>query len=144
MPRGPRLDVPGVLPHVRARGRGTQRVLPVERVIERVCQAVGVRAEELRGSGRRAAVSRARAGVAYLGLEWLGQRGPAAARALGVQRATVYEVARRGRQEVAYWEQLGADVKPDFPCNLPQICGCDESSGVHLLQSGPWRNVAAL
>jgi len=62
-------------------GRGTQRVLPVERVIERVCQAVGVRAEELRGSGRRAAVSRARAGVAYLWLEGLGQRGPGAARA---------------------------------------------------------------
>ena len=30
-----------------------------------------VRAEELGGSGRRAAVSRARAGVAYLWLEWL-------------------------------------------------------------------------
>jgi len=65
-----------------AQGRGTPRVLPVERVIEGVCQAVGVRAEELRGSGRRAAVSRARAGVAYLWLEWLGQSGPGAARAL--------------------------------------------------------------
>ena len=101
------------------RGSVTQRVLPVERVSERVCQAVGVRAAERRGSGRRAAVSRARAGVAYLWLEWLGQRGPAAARALGVHRATIYAVARRGRQEAAYWEQLCADANPDFPCHLP-------------------------
>ena len=72
----------------------------------------GVRAEELRRSGRRAAVSRARAGVAYLWLEWVGQSGPGAARALGVQRATLYAVARRGRPEAAYWEQLCADVKP--------------------------------
>ncbi len=92
---------------------------PVERVIERVCQAVGVRAEELRGSGRRAAVSRARAGVAYLWLEWLGQSGPAAARALGVHRATIYAVARRGRQEAAYWEQLCTNVKSQFPSNVP-------------------------
>jgi hypothetical protein len=69
-----------------AQGKGTQRVLPVEKVIERVCQVVGVRAEELRGSGRRAAVSRARAGVAYLWLEGLGQSEPGAARALGVHR----------------------------------------------------------
>ena len=101
-----------------AQGRGTQRVLLVERVIERVCQVVGVRAEELRGSGRRTAVSRARAGVAYLRLEWLGQSGPGAARALGVHRVTIYAVARHGRQEAAYWEQLGADVKPEFPGNV--------------------------
>ncbi|HEV8715380.1 MAG TPA: transposase [Candidatus Binatia bacterium] len=103
-----------------AHGRGTQRVLPVERVIEQVCQAVGVRAEELRGSGRRATVSRVRAGVAYLWLEWLGQSGPAAARALGVHPATIYEMAQRGRQEAAYWEQLCADAKPEFPGNVPK------------------------
>jgi REP element-mobilizing transposase RayT len=102
-----------------AQERGTQRVLPVERVIERVWQAVGVRAEELRGRGRRAAVSRARAGVAYLWLEGLGQSGPGAVRALGVHRATLYAVARRGRQEAAYWEQLCAEAKPEFPCNVP-------------------------
>ncbi len=94
-------------------------MLPVERVIEQVCQAVGVRAEELRGSGRRVAVSRARAGVAYLWVEGLGQSGPAAARTLGVHRATIYKVARRGRQEAVYWEQLCAEAKPEFPCNIP-------------------------
>ena len=102
-----------------AQGRETQRVLALERVIERVCQAVGVRAEELRGSGRRAAVSRARAGVAYLWLEWVGQSGPGAARALGVHRATICAVAGRGRQEAAYWEQLCAEAKPEFPCTVP-------------------------
>ena len=94
-------------------------MLPLEKVIERVCQAVGVRAEELRESGRRAVVSRARAGVAYLWLEGVGQSGPGAARALGVHRATIDEVARRGRQEAAYWEQLCAEAKPEFPYNVP-------------------------
>jgi REP element-mobilizing transposase RayT len=76
----------------------------VETVIERVCEAEGIRIEEIAGTGRRAVVSRARAGVAYLWLERLGQRGPVAARALGLHPATIYAVARRGRQDAVYWE----------------------------------------
>lgn len=96
------------------------RSLSVERGVERVCQAIGVRAEELQGGGRRAVVSRARAGIAYLWLEWLGRSGPTIARAVGVHPATIYEVARRGRREATYWEQLGVDFKPSFPCNVPE------------------------
>ena len=76
----------------------------VETVIERVCEAEGIRIEEIAGTGRRAVVSRARAGVAYLWLERLGQGGPVAARALGLHPATIYAVARRGRQDAVYWE----------------------------------------
>jgi len=77
-----------------------------QRVIEQVCQAVGVRVEELGGDGRRTAVSQARGGVAYLWIEWLGRSGPPLARALGLHPATVYEVARRGRKEATRWEKL--------------------------------------
>jgi hypothetical protein len=74
--------------------------------MERICEAEGIRLEELTGAGRRARVSRARAGVAYLWLERLGQGGPIAARALGLHPATIYEVARRGRQDAVYWESV--------------------------------------
>ena len=69
-------------------------------------KAKGIRPEEITGAGRRAGVSRARAGVVYLWLERLRQSGPVAARALGLHPATIYEVARRGRQDAAYWESV--------------------------------------
>ena len=50
--------------------------LTLDAVIERVCAAVGIRAEALTGGSRRADVSRAREGVGYLWLEWLGHPGP--------------------------------------------------------------------
>ncbi len=69
--------------------------ITLEGVVERVCQAVGVRAEEVAGGGRRAGVSRARAGVAYLWLEWLDHSGPGAARLLGLMPQTIYEARQR-------------------------------------------------
>jgi hypothetical protein len=93
-------------------GRARLRALSGEGLIKQVCQAVGVHGEELQGGGRRAGVSRARAGIAYLWVEWLGRSGATIARAVGVHPVTIYEVARRGRQEAAYWEQVGANLKP--------------------------------
>lgn len=92
--------------------RARLRSLSGEKLIKQVCQEIGVDVEELQGGGRRAVVSRARAGVAYLWVEWLGRSGPPIARAVGVHPATIYEVARRGQQEATYWQQLGADLKP--------------------------------
>ena len=83
-----------------------QPEITLDGVVKRVCQAVGVRVEEVAGSGRRAAVSRARAGVAYLWLEWLGHSGPAAARVLGLRPQTIYEAARRGQQEAVHWQRV--------------------------------------
>ncbi len=63
---------------------------------------------------RRAVVSRARAGVAYPWLEWLGRRGPAAASVLGPRPPTIYEASCRGQQEAAYWQNvLAALAQPE-------------------------------
>lgn len=77
-----------------------------QQVIDLVCRAVGASAKELQGGGRRAAVSQARAGVAYLWIEHLGRNGPVLARMVGIHTASIYRVARRGRREAARWEKL--------------------------------------
>ena len=84
--------------------------LTLDAVIERVCAAVGIRADALTGGSRRADVSRARPGVAYLWLEWLGHPGPAAAQRLGIRPQTIYQVAKRGRAAAREWQRvLAAD-----------------------------------
>ena len=80
--------------------------LSLEAVVARVCQATGVEARELRGGSRRAPVSRARAGVAYLWIEWLGHSGPVAARHLGIRPQTIYQVAKRGQDEAERWQRV--------------------------------------
>ena len=84
----------------------SQRALAVDELIARVCRLEQLKRAELQGRGRRAPISRARAGLAYLWIECLGQSGPALGRALGLRASTLYEAARRGRQEAAYWEAL--------------------------------------
>lgn len=79
---------------------------PLTRVVEQVRQAVGVSAEELAGRGRRGAVSRARAGVAYLWIECLGHSAPLAASGLELRSQTISEASRRDQQEAAYWQNL--------------------------------------
>ena len=90
----------------RASPKQRQRAVTLEGVVEQVCQAVGISVEEVAGGGRRAGVSRARAGVAYLWLECLGHGGPAATRLLGLRPQTIYEAARRGQQEAVYWQHV--------------------------------------
>ena len=70
-------------------------------VLEQVCQAEGVRAEELTRGGRRAAVSRVREGIAYLGVEWLGRSGRQVAQALGVRPESVYKAGTTRGKAVA-------------------------------------------
>jgi chromosomal replication initiation ATPase DnaA len=81
----------------------------LQQVMDLVCQSVGVRVDELRGDGRRAVVSQARAGVAYLWIQWLSGSGPMLAHTLGLHTATIYRVACRGRKEAARWEKLLED-----------------------------------
>lgn len=69
-------------------------------------QSAAVRLDELPSGGRRAAVSQAPAGVAYLWIERLGWSGPMLARTLELHTATIYRVARRGRKEATRWEKL--------------------------------------
>lgn len=79
-------------------------------LMEQVCQATGIRVEELRGGGRRAAVSQARAGIAYLWIECLGRSGPELARAMELHPATIYATAERGLREAARWDELLEDL----------------------------------
>jgi hypothetical protein len=78
MPRGPRLDAPGVLQHVMVRGLSRQVISPPTRLV---------------GGGRHPAVTRAREGIASLWVEELGRSGQALALPLGLQPAAIYKAA---------------------------------------------------
>jgi hypothetical protein len=60
----------------------------------------------LQGGGRLPAVTRARAGIAYLWVEHLGCPGRQLAPMLGVHPAAVYPAARRGAAKAREWEAL--------------------------------------
>jgi hypothetical protein len=71
-----------------------------------VCRHVNVVPETLRQGGRKAAISRARAGIAYLWVERLGHAGRPLAPYLGIHPAVVYQAARRGAREAETWERV--------------------------------------
>jgi len=78
----------------------------LDEVVVRVCRAVGIRAETLRGGGRRPANSRAREGIAYLWVEALGHAGRPLGVRLGIRPAAVYKAAARGAAEALAWRAL--------------------------------------
>ncbi len=71
-----------------------------------VCQHVGIAPTALQGGGRTPAISRARAGIAYLWVVRLGQPGRPLAPVLGLHPAVVYQAARRGATQARGWERL--------------------------------------
>ena len=87
-------------------GRGPNRAISLEQLVERVCQAEGVRIESISGGGRKAALCRAREGIAYLWIECLGHSGRQLAHPLGVQLESIYRAARRGQAKAARWQEL--------------------------------------
>jgi REP-associated tyrosine transposase len=80
--------------------------ITLEEVVEKVCQAEGVRPQAVAGGGRRPVLCRVREGVAYLWIEWLGRSGPLIARVLGVQPEAVYRIAQRGQQDAEQWQRI--------------------------------------
>ncbi len=78
--------------------------------VRRACQPLGVAPTVLLGRGRRPAISQARAGIAYLWIEGLGQSGRTLAPMLGLHPAVVYKAARRGALHAAAWQKLLAEV----------------------------------
>ncbi len=74
--------------------------------LQRVCAAVGVAPGALAGGGRAPAVSRARAGIAYLWVAGLGRPGRPLAPVLGTRPAAVYKAVQRGRAATATWDPL--------------------------------------
>jgi putative transposase len=88
------------------RRRPGGRALPLATLVTRVCRRVGIAAAQLQAGSRRAAVTRARDGIAYLWVEVLGHPGRPLAPILGVRPQAVYQAVMRGRQGGARWEQV--------------------------------------
>jgi putative transposase len=84
--------------------RGTH--LPLEDLTARVCRQVGLGPAGLEGGGRHGAVARARAGIAYLWVEYGGHPARPLASVLGVSPQAVYQAVARGRVDRARWERL--------------------------------------
>jgi putative transposase len=81
----------------------TQARLSLETVMAWVCRETGTTTAELAGDGQRAAVTRAREGIAHLWVGALGQSGRRLAPMLGVAPQSVYRAAARGAAQAAEW-----------------------------------------
>jgi hypothetical protein len=84
----------------------SKREVSLRLLIERVCQAEGVRVESVAGGSRRAKLCRVREGIAYLWVEWLGRSGRKLAEPLGVRPESVCRAARRGSRDAGRWQKL--------------------------------------
>ncbi len=82
------------------------RRVTMDRVRHRVCTSLGLAPEALVGGGRARALSRARAGIAYLCTGALGRPGRPLAEGLGVRPQSVYAAAARGRAARGHWDHL--------------------------------------
>jgi putative transposase len=98
--------VEAVRQEVRAGQQPVARPFALAEVVRLVCRHLGVAPAALLGRGRRTAISQARAGIAYLWVECLGQSGRALAPLVGLHPAVVYKAARRGALRAAAWQQL--------------------------------------
>lgn len=80
--------------------------LALETLVARVCRHVGLRPAQLQAGSRRAAVSHARTGIAYLWVEVLGHPGRPLAARLGVRPQAVYQAVARGQAAHVEWARL--------------------------------------
>jgi hypothetical protein len=70
----------------------------LDTVITRVCRHLGLAPDALTGGGRRTALQRARAGIAYLWVDVLGHPGRPLGHPLGVSPQAVYQAVGRGKE----------------------------------------------
>jgi hypothetical protein len=80
--------------------------VPLVSLVTRVCQHLGIPPTTLAGGGPTSALSRARAGIAYLWVEVLGRSGRALAPTLGVHPSAIPKAAQRGATTAAEWRPL--------------------------------------
>ncbi len=80
--------------------------LPLEALLARVCQHVGLPPAHLTAGTRRPAASRAREGIAYLWTEVLGHAARPLAPVLGIRPQNVYRAAAQGRAAAPEWKRL--------------------------------------
>ena len=70
---------------------GRHRTVTLDRLIAVVCPDQQVTREAIRGTGRLPAVCRAREGLAYLWIEYLGRSGRQLAQAVGIRPESIYK-----------------------------------------------------
>ncbi len=93
----------------RALSPQVQRLVPacaLETLCAHICAHVGIAPGALQGGGRTPAITRARAGIAYLWVERLGHPGRPLAPLLGIHPAVVYQAAHRGAAQAREWDRL--------------------------------------
>jgi hypothetical protein len=78
--------------------------VPLEAIVERVCAAVRIAPTVLQEGSRRAAVCRAREGIAYLAIEVGGYPAPRLVALLGIRSPSIYKAAQRGREGRERWD----------------------------------------
>ena len=98
--------VAGLQRAANAAARARAPRVALDTVITRVCRHLGLAPAALTGGGRRTALQRARAGVAYLWVEVLGHPARPLAQSLGVSPQAVYQAVARGRETRAEWERV--------------------------------------
>jgi REP element-mobilizing transposase RayT len=82
------------------------RRIALDTLRARVCREVGIPPTALAGGGRTPALTRARAGLAYLWVEVLGRSGRALAPTLGVHPSAIPKAARRGATAAPAWRRV--------------------------------------
>jgi REP element-mobilizing transposase RayT len=80
--------------------------LTLEALTARVCRHLGLGPAGLASGGRHRVVARARAGIAYLWVEYGGHPARPLAPVFGVSPQAVYQAVARGRGDRARWERL--------------------------------------
>ena len=79
-------------------------------LVAAVCAASRCHGTALQEGSRRAAVARAREGIAYLALEICGYAAPTVADSLGVRPSAVYRAAQRAQASATRWDRLLGDA----------------------------------
>jgi putative transposase len=98
----------------------TQPGTDLETLIDLVCTRERLPTEALRGPGGPRSITRARRGLAYLWTLVLGKSGRQLAKRLAVCPSAVYQAARKGREEDAYWRRFLSSAVRD-PSKLRKL-----------------------
>jgi hypothetical protein len=80
--------------------------LALATLVARACRQTGITPGELAAGGRRADVTLARSGIAYLWVGKLGQSGRRLAPVLGIAPQSVYRAAARGAARAVDWARI--------------------------------------
>jgi REP element-mobilizing transposase RayT len=80
--------------------------IPLPTIVARVCRVTGIPPAALQQGSRRAAVARAREGIAYLAIDGYGYPGVALREYLGVGAPSIAKAAQRGHAARTQWDPL--------------------------------------